>query len=230
MLQRTWLRARRPGFTLIELLVVIAIIAILMALLLPVLSYARRKSRETATLANIKNLRMALDNYYTDWNGIYPVGPTGTGTVFDSGSGVNTGFYQVHCATPPGALADGSEDNSALTKVLVDNKYLVVSTTSLDASGSFIDYFQKPIISRFMVLQSVDSTGNLLSDKLTQRPYIWSYGADHRNWVNATADYVNKGLPNYDGRPPSGVTAGTGEVGNMEQTPLPTDDNLTNWR
>jgi prepilin-type N-terminal cleavage/methylation domain-containing protein len=230
MQQRTGLRAQRSGFTLIELLVVIAIIAILMALLLPALAAARRKSRETATLANIKNLRMALDNYYTDWNGIFPWAAPGTGTVFDSGSGVNTGFYQVHCATPPGALADGSEDNSALTKVLVDNKYLVVSVTSINPTGSFIDYFGKPIISRFMVMQSVDQAGNVLSDKLTQRPYIWSYGADHCNWINATADYVNQGLPSYDGRPPFAATPGTGEVGNMEQPPLAADDNLTNWR
>ena len=233
MFQRGSLRARRSGrgFTLIELLVVIAIIAILMALLVPLLAYARRKSRETATLANIKNIRMALENYSLDNGGIYPVGPAGTGVIYDSGSGVNPGFYQTHCATPPGTVADGSEDNSALTKVLTNNKYLVVGVTNLNAAGSFMDYFTKPLIVRFMVTQAVDGSGNLLSDKLTQRNYVWSYGVDHRNWVSATADYVNQGLPNYDGQSPStAMPAGKGEVGQMEQPPLPQDDNLTSWR
>ena len=233
MFQRGLLRGRHSGrgFTLIELLVVIAIIAILMALLVPLLAYARRKSRETATLANIKNIRMALENYSMDNGGIYPVGPAGTGQVYDNGSGpYNPGFYQTHCASPAGTLADGLEDNSALTKVLVDNKYLVVGTTNINAAGSFMDYFGKPLICRFMVMQSVDGAGNLLSDKLTQKNYVWSYGVDHRNWINAMGDYVNAGLPKYDGSPPSGATPGTGEVGNMEQAPLPQDDNLVSWR
>ena len=221
MFQLGSFRGSRSGFTLIELLVVIAIIAILMALLVPLLAYARRKSRETATLANIKNIRMALDNYSMDCGGIFPIGPTGNGAVYDNGSGTyNPGFYQTHCASPQGTIADGSEDNSALTQVLINNKYLVVGTTNLNSAGSFMDYFTKPLIVRFMVSQSLDASGNLLSDKLTQRNYVWSYGVDHRNWVSATADYVNQGLPKYD----------KAEIDSMEQPPITMDDNLTSWR
>ena len=59
---------------------------------------------------------------------------------------------------------------------------------------------------------------------------IWSYGADRTNWINATQDYINQGLPSYDGVEPTGGVGGSGEIGKMEQPPLPRDDNLTNWR
>jgi prepilin-type N-terminal cleavage/methylation domain-containing protein len=220
---------QKKGFTLLEMLVVIAIIAILMALLVPLLAYARRKSRETATLANIKNIRMALDDYYTEWQGIYPIAPSGTGQIFDSGGGVNPGFYQTHCAAQ-GNGPDGMENNSLLTSTLVNTKHLVVNVTNLNSAGSFLDYFNTPIICRFMVMQSKDTAGNIISDKLSQRTYIWSYGADRKQWINAQQDYVNQGLPNYDGQSPWGVVTGTGEVGNMEQPPMPLDHNLCNWR
>ena len=220
---------RGAGFTLLEMLIVIAIIAILMALLIPLLGLARRKSREAATLANIKNIRIALDDYYTEWQGIYPVQPSGTGQVYDSGTGVAPGFYQTHCAAQ-GSLPDGKEDNHDLVGVLVNTRHLVVNDSNLNTVGSFMDYFGVPIICRFMVLQSKDTAGNIISDKLSQRPYIWSYGWGRTQWINATQDYINQGLPNYDGQSPWGGVGGSGEVGNMEQPALPRDENLTNWR
>jgi len=65
------LRSRRGGFTLVELLVVIAIITVLIAILLPVFNSARRKARETACMANLHHIAMAVRMYRMDM-GAYP--------------------------------------------------------------------------------------------------------------------------------------------------------------
>jgi len=65
------LRARRVGFTLVELLVVIAIITVLVAIVLPVYSRAREKARQTACMANLHQIAMAVRMYRMD-QGQYP--------------------------------------------------------------------------------------------------------------------------------------------------------------
>jgi prepilin-type N-terminal cleavage/methylation domain-containing protein/prepilin-type processing-associated H-X9-DG protein len=62
----------RQAFTLIELLVVIAIIAILAALLLPVLSRAKRRAHQSACLANLKQIGVAIEIYLADHEGRFP--------------------------------------------------------------------------------------------------------------------------------------------------------------
>lgn len=59
------------GFTLVELLVVIAIIGILATLLLLQLNVARQKARDTKRVADVTQLRTAIELYYDD-NGSYP--------------------------------------------------------------------------------------------------------------------------------------------------------------
>ncbi|MBU0750046.1 prepilin-type N-terminal cleavage/methylation domain-containing protein, partial [Patescibacteria group bacterium] len=59
------------GFTLIELLVVIAIIGILSSVVLVSLSTARAKANDSRRLSDMKELRSALELYYTD-NNAYP--------------------------------------------------------------------------------------------------------------------------------------------------------------
>lgn len=59
------------AFTLIELLVVIAIIAILAAILFPVLTQAKIKAKQTASIANMNQFAKAMMMYTTDYDDTY---------------------------------------------------------------------------------------------------------------------------------------------------------------
>jgi len=65
---------RKSAFTLIELLVVIAIIAILAAILFPVFATAREKARQTSCASNEKQISLALLQYVSDYDEMFPCG------------------------------------------------------------------------------------------------------------------------------------------------------------
>ena len=67
------------GFTLVELLVVIAIIGVLSTLLLLQLNVARAKARDAKRVADINQVRSAMELYYDDM-GYYPSPNTGLNT------------------------------------------------------------------------------------------------------------------------------------------------------
>jgi type II secretion system protein G len=61
----------RRGFTLIELLVVIAIIGMLSSIVMASLNSAREKARDARRVADLEQIRTALELYYDD-HGYYP--------------------------------------------------------------------------------------------------------------------------------------------------------------
>ncbi|MFA5936324.1 MAG: prepilin-type N-terminal cleavage/methylation domain-containing protein [Candidatus Paceibacterota bacterium] len=80
----------KKGFTLIELLVVVAIVGILSSVVLSSLNSARVKSRDSARISQLRQIKYALELYY-NINGKYPTClHTGTGcvTVLENTAGV----------------------------------------------------------------------------------------------------------------------------------------------
>ena len=73
-------RSLTSGFTLIELLVVIAIIGVLASVVLASLNTARVKARNTRRIADMNQVRLALELFY-DTNGNYPISTTWKGTT-----------------------------------------------------------------------------------------------------------------------------------------------------
>jgi len=65
---------RQKGFSLLELLVVIAIIGILCAILIPNLLDAKDRSKQKATVAEMRNWGTAVSAYHAD-RGQYPPQP-----------------------------------------------------------------------------------------------------------------------------------------------------------
>lgn len=67
------IRRKRKGFTLIELLVVVVIIGILASIALPSFIGAQDKARNSAVQSNVNTVRLGLEQYATDHNGVYPI-------------------------------------------------------------------------------------------------------------------------------------------------------------
>jgi prepilin-type N-terminal cleavage/methylation domain-containing protein len=95
----------KRGFTLIELLVVIAIIGILASIVLVSLNSAKQKARDARRISDVKNIQIALEEYYND-NLKYPaniytgaLSPTYMATIpYDPSSGtVCTTGVQSSC-------------------------------------------------------------------------------------------------------------------------------------
>jgi type II secretion system protein G len=65
------MRKKETGFTLIELLIVIAIIGILAAIAIPNLLNALQRGKQKRTMADMRDLAIAIESYNTD-NNFYP--------------------------------------------------------------------------------------------------------------------------------------------------------------
>lgn len=70
----------QDGFTLIEIMVVILILGLLATLVVQSLRGATDKAKRTKAIADISELKTALDRYYID-NGSYPTSDQGLGAL-----------------------------------------------------------------------------------------------------------------------------------------------------
>ncbi len=109
------------GFTLIELLVVIAIIGILSSVVLVSLNTARNKGKDARVIANVQQLRTALESGYN--GSTYPdLGDDATSTV--STAAINqlvSDLYSQHAAGTANVLVIRT-DGTAATKYLIAGK------------------------------------------------------------------------------------------------------------
>lgn len=64
-------RRRAAGFTLMELLLVMLLVALLAGIAVPVVTTAIVRAKEAALKENLRVMRTAIDDYYTD-KGAYP--------------------------------------------------------------------------------------------------------------------------------------------------------------
>jgi general secretion pathway protein G len=82
-------RSSRRGFTLIELLLVLVILAVLAAVVIPKLTGRVDDSRRRATIAEISNLKTALESFEID-NGRYPTTSEGLQALVEAPAGMAT--------------------------------------------------------------------------------------------------------------------------------------------
>ncbi|MHA2635446.1 MAG: type II secretion system protein, partial [bacterium JZ-2024 1] len=73
----------RKGFTLIELLVVMVIIGILIGMAVPNYIKVKERAKETQVQAGLHIIRVALERYAVDWDGLYPVVLTGGDQLYN---------------------------------------------------------------------------------------------------------------------------------------------------
>jgi general secretion pathway protein G len=88
------------GFTLVELLVVVAIISLLSSVVLASLQSARNRAQDAKRMADMKQLRIALEFYY-DINKQYPADPSNTQVSSLTGSTNNIRPYINPIPTDP---------------------------------------------------------------------------------------------------------------------------------
>ena len=87
----------KKGFTLIELLVVIAIIGLLSTFAVVALSQTRAKARDARRLADLKQIQLALEQYYYD-HSAYPNGTALTLGAADA-TCIGTDGISTSCGT-----------------------------------------------------------------------------------------------------------------------------------
>jgi general secretion pathway protein G len=90
------------AFTLIELLLVLVILAVLAAVVIPKLTGRVQESKIKATVAQISNLKAALETYEQD-NGSYPDPADGLNALVSPPANAGAGWHKQMDAVPKDA-------------------------------------------------------------------------------------------------------------------------------
>jgi prepilin-type N-terminal cleavage/methylation domain-containing protein/prepilin-type processing-associated H-X9-DG protein len=96
---------RRRAFTLLEIIVVVGIVTVLLGIMLPGLSQARHQARQTACIAGLQQLGVAVATYAMDNEGYLPYGPKApppSATNFYPATGNVTSLISLQNGAPVG--------------------------------------------------------------------------------------------------------------------------------
>lgn len=144
----------KKGFTLIELLVVIAIIGVLASIVLASLNTARRKGRDTRRIADLGQVRLALELYFdTGNNRSYPPGNwAAMEGLLEGAAACGNAPCMVNVPADPSTqtyvyqslLADGTICNAApcasyVLQVILEDVGNQVYNTDIDGTFATID-------------------------------------------------------------------------------------------
>ena len=155
-------RPVRSGFSLIELLVVVAIMVILAGITIGVMGRVNKKRDIDQTRTRLQMIRLKLEDYAAEHNGIYPVGQDATSSiVYKALSGDFTGQGQ-NPTEPVYWPALNDDRNPALVGVLQGNRVI------LDAFGISYRY-------RAALDQNGEPVQNVKNDGDFD---LWSLGPD----------------------------------------------------
>lgn len=135
------------GFTLIELLVVIAIIGLLASIILVSLNSAREKARDTRRVADIKQIQIALELYYSKY-GTLPR-PHNYGEN-NSSPGYWDGWWDL-------SSGDGDGDGIYFLDFLVDAG--LISASPMDPLNTPIDFNDFPFADGYRYVYFVAPKG-----------------------------------------------------------------------
>lgn len=162
---------KHKGFTLIELLVVIAIIGILASIVLASLNSARKRSRDTRRIADLHQIKTALE-LYDHTNSTYPI----VNTWADLGTaltGTNCGVDS--CIT---ILSNDPLPSMSYSYQPLDNNGDACNAPATDCSG----YVLKAVLEGTNANLGNDADGNIGGIDCGQDPEVdpdWFYCVKH---------------------------------------------------